>query len=112
MAKERVVITWHMPSETKDEAIAFAIEMGRYNPDIHDLIIVTLHTPANREAQREQRNWTSEDLPGVSRKTDAEAIMEEVERTVPRFEGTFPDEPKEPKPERREPIEYPPLSIV
>ena len=97
--------------ETREEAIQFAIEMGRYNPDIHDLIIIRLNTPVNREAQREQRKWTSE-LPAAPKRSKVDVITEEI-NALPKGDGPDPDAPRlEPRPERRYRINYPDIGIV
>jgi hypothetical protein len=58
---------------------------------------------------RYNQEWTDE-LPGCSRRTLADEIAEMTDK--PRFEGAYPTEPVEPKPERPVRIKYPDLGIV
>ena len=111
LEKEKAYNVWHDRAETREEAIQVAIDAGRFDPETQEPVIIISHIPMRTTYDN---NWGDE-IPGASEKSQAELIAEEITQTspVPRFEGTYPDEPPpEPKPEPRRRIHYPDMGIV
>jgi hypothetical protein len=106
MAKDKVYIVWHHKVETQEEAIESAIAARYFNPSSQEAVLIRSNIPRKTIYHQE---WSSE-IPRGPYKRETE----EIARTspAPRFEGTYPDQPVEPKPERRVRIRYPNYGIV
>jgi hypothetical protein len=107
LQREKCYILWHHKVETEAEAIENAIRAGYFDPDRQEAVMIVSNIP--RKGIYCGQDWTSE-LPAAPKHNEAY----EITRTspAPRFEGTYPDQPAEPKPERRYRIKYPDMGIV
>jgi hypothetical protein len=110
LKKEDAVVVWHHKVETEEECLNAAIRAGRYDKNTQNLILVISNIEIDTKARYGE--WTSE-LPKANRNLPAE-VADEIARTspAPRFEGTYPEPPEEPREERRTRINYPDSGIV
>jgi hypothetical protein len=87
--------------------IQWHIDAGNFDPARQQAIIVMAWGPRERGDPKAKRAWTSELPSAPPKRSEADAIIEEV-YTTPKYDGHDPDAPRpEPKPERRVRINYP-----
>jgi hypothetical protein len=111
LAKERAYLVFYRGNDPEAE-LQWHIDAGLYDPATQEAVIIMGWGPRPRPDPKTYRQgWTSE-LPAAPKRSEAEAIIEEIP-TTPKFDGPDPAGPRlEPTPEPRRRIHYPDMGIV
>jgi hypothetical protein len=111
LQREKAFLVFYRGNDPEAE-LQWHIDVGNYDPATQEAVIIMAWGPRPRpDPETYRKGWTSE-LPAAPKRSEAEAIIEEVNE-LPRYGGPDPDGPRlEPTPEPRRRIHYPDMGIV
>jgi hypothetical protein len=112
LAKQKVYLVVYRGNDL-DAEIQWYIDVGEYDPDKHEAVLISAWGPRPREdpkTYKENKNKPWKDLPQIWKPSQADLIREEINE-MHRIDAPAGPVP-EPKPEPRRRIKYPDMGIV